>query len=185
MTAPTKSQRADERPTPDSATAPAADRATGTHTGTHTDTDTHTGPAGDPDTELRDLVRTQDDVTSQARRIVAGRVVAEAGDSPAAEGERTDRLVAATRADLLAELRGQEQEEARRQLAEAGRSGEDAAAAVVRGATAIVRSVVPAALVRPEDLVEAAYGLADQALRVTRRLALSVTAGLRDLGSAA
>jgi hypothetical protein len=187
MTAPTTSRRADEQPTPDSATAPADDRATGTHTDTHTHThtDTGTGPAGDPDTELRDLVRTQDDVTSQARRIVAGRVVAQAGDSPAAEGVRTDRLVAATRADLLAELRGQEQEEARRQLAEAGRNGEDAAAAVVRGATAIVRSVVPAALVRPEDLIEAAYGLADQALRVTRRLALSVTAGLRDLGSAA
>ncbi len=171
MTAPTTSQHADEQPTPDSGTAPVADR------------DDDSRP--DPDTELRDLVRTQDDVTSQARRIVAERVVAEADGSAAADGERTDRLVAATRADLLAELREQEQEQARRQLAEAGRNGEDAVAAVVRGMTTIVRSVVPAALVRPEDVIEAAYGLADQGLRVSRRLALSAAASLRDLGAVA
>ena len=171
MTPPTTSQRADEKSIPDGTTAPAAGRTAGPD------------PDPDPDTELRDLVRTQDDITSQARRIVAGRVVAHAGEAPV--DERADRLVAATRTDLLAQLREQEQEEARLQLAEAGRSGEDAVAAVVRGVTAVVRSVVPAALVRPEDLIEAAYGLADQGLRVTRRLALSATAGLRDLGATA
>ncbi len=172
MTTPTKDQRDPQAATETPAPARAA-----------TVGDTDTGPDTGPDTDLRDLVRTQDEVTSQARRIVAGRAVAHTGDAPV--GERADRLVAATRADLLAELREQEQEEARQRLAEAGRYGEDAVAAVVHGVTAVVRSVVPPALVRPEDLVEAAYGLADQGLRVARRLALSTVAGLRGLDTAA
>ncbi len=167
MTTPTKDQRDPQAAT--ETPAPARAATVGEH-------------AHDPDTDLRDLVRTQDEVTSQAWRIVAGRAVAHTGDAPV--GERADRLVAATRADLLAELREQEQE-ARQRLAEAGRHGEDAVAAVVHGVTAVVRSVVPPALVRPEDLVEAAYGLADQGLRVARRLALSTVAGLRGLDTAA
>jgi hypothetical protein len=166
-------------------TAPGKDQRTAQTTDTTPEPVPAPVPGADPHIELRDLVRTRDDVTTRARRIVAGQVVAHAGDPAATEGEHADRLVAQTRADLLAELRQQEQEEARRQLAEAGRNGEDAVAAVVRGMTAVVRSVVPPALVRPEDLIEATYGLADQGLRVARRLALSATAGLRDLRTAA
>ena len=42
----------------------------------------------------------------------------------------------------------------------------------------MVRSMVPATLLRPEDLIETSYALADQGLRVTRRLALTVAAAL-------
>jgi hypothetical protein len=56
---------------------------------------------------------------------------------------------------------------------------------VVPGITAIVRSTVPAALVRPEDASEATFGLAEQGLRVGRRLALSATSGVPSLTLAA
>jgi hypothetical protein len=56
---------------------------------------------------------------------------------------------------------------------------------VVHGLTTIVRSVVPAALVRPEDVIEATFALADQGLRVGRRLALTVTSSVRSLSLAA
>lgn len=42
-------------------------------------------------------------------------------------------------------------------------------------------SVVPAALVRPEDLIEATFSLADQGLRLGRSFALTVAASARDL----
>ena len=65
-------------------------------------------------------------------------------------------------------------------MAEATRSGEDAVAGMVQGITTIVRSIVPAALVRPQDVIEATYALADQGLRVGRRLALTVTSSMPD-----
>jgi hypothetical protein len=40
-------------------------------------------------------------------------------------------------------------------------------------------------LVRPEDVIEAGFALADQGLRVGRRLALTVTSGVRSLTKAA
>lgn len=85
------------------------------------------------------------------------------------------------RAELLGQLREQEQEQARRQLAAATRSSEDAAAGVVRSVTTIIGAIVPPALLRPEDLIEAAYVLADQGLRVTRRLALTFSSSVRGL----
>ncbi|MDP9429646.1 MAG: hypothetical protein M3Q47_12555 [Actinomycetota bacterium] len=106
------------------------------------------------------------------------------GNSPPTRDGETDdqhvhRLLTSTRADLLAELRQQEQ--ARRQLAEATRGSEEAVAGVVQGITTIVRSIVPAALVRPEDVIEATYALADHGLRVGRRLALTLTSNVRSL----
>ena len=56
---------------------------------------------------------------------------------------------------------------------------------VVRSVTTIVRTVVPAALVRPEDLIEAAFALADQGLRVSRQLALTLSSSVRSLTTAA
>ena len=96
-----------------------------------------------------------------------------------------ERLLDSARAGLLAQLREQEQERARRQLVEAARSGEEPSMGVVQGITTIVRSIVPAALVRPEDLIEATFALADQGLRVGRRVALTVTYSVRSLTLAA
>ncbi|SDO45856.1 hypothetical protein [Geodermatophilus sp. DSM 45219] len=133
--------------------------------------------------ELTELARTRDDAARRARQLVAGEVATRVPDGEEAD-QRAHRLLAAVRADLLAELRQQEQEQARRQLAEATRSSEDAVAGIVQGVATIVRSIVPAVLVRPEDVVEATYALADQGLRVGRRLALTATHSVRSLSLA-
>jgi hypothetical protein len=134
--------------------------------------------------EMEELARTQEDVAERARRLVAGELITAPSNGHADE-HRVERLREWARADLLAELRGQEQEQARRQLAAAARSGEDAVVGVVQGITTIVRSIVPAALTRPEEVIEATFALADQGLRVGRRLALTVTSSVRSLTAAA
>ena len=131
------------------------------------------------DSEIHELARTQDDVAQRARRLVAGELVRHVR-SGHGEGQRSDRLVDSVRADLRAELRGQEQG-ARQQLAVATRSSADAVAGLVRSVTTIVRSIVPAVLVRPEDAIEATFALADQGLRVGRRLALTMTTNVGSL----
>lgn len=128
---------------------------------------------------LDELSRAQEDLTHEIRQLVARDALAVPADSD--ERERAGRMVAVARAELLEQLRGQEQEQARRQLAQATRSGEEAVDGVVRSVTTVVRTLVPAALVRPEDLIEAVYSVADQGLRVSRRLALSVSSGVRSL----
>jgi hypothetical protein len=132
------------------------------------------------DEQLEELARTQDETAHRFRQLVAGQVLGEVSDREA-DDERAHRLVSSARQDLLTELRAEEQERARRELAEATRSSEDAVAGIVRGMTTVVRSVVPTALVRPEDVIEATFALADQGLRVSRRLALTVTGGVRSL----
>lgn len=133
--------------------------------------------------EVYELVRTQEDVAQRARRLVAGELVAAGLDGD--DRQRVDRLLEQARAGLLTELQEQEQERARRQLQDAARSGEEAVAGVVRSVTTIVRSIVPSALVRPDELIEATFVLADQGLRVGRRLALTVTSSVRGLSTAA
>ena len=136
------------------------------------------------DGEVHELARTQDDVAQRARRLVAGELTTSDlnGDD---EHERVDRLLEQARASMLAELRSQEQERARRQLQEAADHGEDAVAGVVQSITTIVRGVVPVALVRPEDVIEATFALADQGSRVGRRLALTMSSGVRSLSTVA
>ena len=134
--------------------------------------------------DVEDLARTQQDVAQRARQLVAGDLVVHSAPG-GGDDERGRRLLAAARADLLTELRSEEQEQARRQLVQATRSSEDAVAGLVQGITTIVRSIVPAALVRPEDVIEATFALADQRLRVGRRLALTVTSSVRSLSDAA
>jgi hypothetical protein len=134
--------------------------------------------------ELRELVRTQDDVAQRARELVTGDLVA-SGPNGDDERQRIERLLEQARSGLLVELREQEQERARQQLQDAARSSEDAVAGVVQSVTTIVRSIVPAALVRPNELIEATFVLADQGLRVGRRLALTVAGGVRTLSTAA
>jgi hypothetical protein len=140
-------------------------------------------PAG-LDGELQELAREQEDVAERARRVAAVELVTSPTNGRG-DDERVEELLDSARAGLLAQLRDQEQERARRQLAEAARSSEDAVEGVVRGITTIVRSIVPAALVRPNDLIEATFALADQGLRVGRRVALTVTSGVRSLTLAA
>ena len=136
------------------------------------------------DGEVGELARTQDDVAQRARRLVAGEL-ATSGLNGDDEHGRVDRLLEQARASMLAELRDQEQDRARRQLHEAARSGEDAVAGVVQSISTVVRSIVPAALVRPEDVIEATFALADQGLRVGRRLALTLSGSVRSLSTAA
>ncbi len=128
-----------------------------------------------------DLADMQEDTAEQAHQLTAVEVLTEARDSSPIGHERADQLRLSAREELLAELRSQEQEQARKQLAQATRSGEEAVAGLVRGIAVIVRSMVPAALLRPEDLIESSYALADQALRVTRSLALTVAGSARSL----
>jgi hypothetical protein len=144
--------------------------------------DADSSPAADPgraeENDLDELARTQEETTDRARELVASRVLQAARST---DGDAADRLVLAARRDLLAELRAQEQEEARRQLSAAADSSEDAVAGVVRGVVTIVRGVLPTAVTRPDELIETTYALADQGLRVVRRLALAVTGGVRDV----
>ena len=132
-----------------------------------------------PEASLAELARAQEELTHEIRQLVASQALEGAADGD--DRERTGQMVTVARADLLAQLREQEQEQARRRLAQAARSSEDAVDGVVRSVTTVVRALVPAALVRPEDLIEAAFTVADQGLRVTRRLALSMSSGVRGL----
>ena len=138
------------------------------------DTDqTGTGP------ELRELSRTRDEAEDRARELLAAEVLQSTRNG--SQDERARQLVLAVRRDLLVDLREQEQAQARRQLADAADSSEDAVAGLVQGVTTIVRSLLPAVLVRPEEAIETTFALADQGLRVARRLALVVTQNARTL----
>jgi hypothetical protein len=139
-------------------------------------------PAAGGADEMEELARTRDEAEDRARELLAAQVLQESRNG--SHDERARQLVLAVRRDLLAELREQEQEQARRQLASAADSSEDAVAGLVQGVTTIVRSLVPAVLVRPEEVIETTYALADQSLRVTRRLALVLTQSMRSLVTA-
>ncbi len=166
-------------PTPKSATTPAdaeSGRKRAEEDTARTDAaDDHAGRG----TELEELSRTRDEAEDRARELLAAQVLQESRNG--SHDERARQLVLAVRRDLLAELREQEQQQARQQLAAAADSSEDAVAGLVQGVTTIVRSFVPAVLVRPETVIETSYALADQGLRVTRRLALTVAGSARSL----
>lgn len=167
-------------PTKNNASTPPSAQAQGERPAAEGDT-TPTASSG----TLEELARDQEELTRQIRRVVAQQVLDHAdGDPDAAtadDRERAGRLVTVARAELLGQLQEQEQERARRQLAAATRSSEDAAAGVVRSVTTIIGTILPPALLRPEEMIEAAYLLADQGLRVTRRLALTFSSTLRGL----
>lgn len=173
MTAATKAHSATNTATTDTATP--------TRPGNGDQPAPGTGESGSPAT-LEQLARAQEELTHEIRSLVARQALDVASDDD--HRERAGHLVTVARADLLEQLREQEQEQARRQLAQATQSSEDAVAGVVRSVTMIVRTLVPTALVRPEDLIEAAYTVADQGLRVSRRLALSVSSSVRSLTAA-
>lgn len=129
--------------------------------------------------ELADLARAQGELTQEVRLHVARQLVE--NESDGGDEARVGKMLGDARSELQEQLLREEQERARRQLADAARNSEDAVAGVVHSVTTILRSIVPAALVRPEDLIEATYSLADQGLRVGRRLALTVSGGVREL----
>ena len=132
-----------------------------------------------PGAELEELARTRDEAEDRARELLAAQVLQEARNG--SHDERARQLVLAVRRDLLADLRDQEQRQARRQLAAAADSSEDAVTGLVQGVTTIVRSVVPGFLFRPEEVIETTFALADQGLRVARRVALAVAENARGL----
>ncbi len=129
--------------------------------------------------ELADLAHAQEDLTQEVRLHVARQLVHDESDG--GDEARVGKMLTDARSELQEQLLREQQERARRQLADAARNSEDAVAGVVHSVTTILRSVVPAALVRPEDLIEATYSLADQGLRVGRRLALTVSGSAREL----
>ncbi len=166
-------------PTPKSATTPAdaeSGRKRAEEDTARTDAaDDHAGRG----TELEELSRTRDEAEDRARELLAAEVLHAARNG--SHDERARQLVLAVRRDLLAELREQEQAQARRQLAAAADSSEDAVTGVAHGVTTIVRSLIPAVLVRPEEIIETTFALADQSLRVARRLALVVAGNMRSV----
>ena len=164
-------------PSPKSSTAP--DSGTSRRERTDDSPREDAEPAGGPRVEMEELVRTRDEAEDRARELLAAQVLQESRNG--SHDERARQLVLAVRRDLLVELREQEQQQARRQLAAAADSSEDAVTGLVQGVTTIVRSFVPAVLVRPEEVIETTYALADQGLRVARRVALVVTGNVRSL----
>lgn len=121
-------------------------------------------PPAASDSEIHELARTQEDVAQRARRLVAGELVRHVR-SGHGEEQRSDRC--STRSALTCPLNCvARSRSARQQLAVATRSSADAGVGFVGGVTTIVRSIVPAVLVRPEDAIEATFALADQGLRV-------------------
>ena len=164
-------------PSPKSPTAPVT-TATGPKPADENAPDPQARAAG-AGVELEELSRTRDEAEDRARELLAAEALQSARNG--SHDERARQLVLAVRRDLLTELRSQEQEQARRQLAAAADSSEDAVAGIVQGATTILRSFIPAVIVRPEEVIETAYALADQSLRVVRRLALDVTGSVRSL----
>ncbi|SNR65964.1 hypothetical protein [Blastococcus mobilis] len=128
-----------------------------------------------------ELAETREAADEDARRLAASDVLAEARDGGPVGDERVQELRRSARVELLTELRRQEQQQAREQLAWATRRGEDAVTGMVEGVAVVVRNVVPAALLRPEEVIETTYALADQGLRLTRRLALTVVSSIRSL----
>ena len=138
-------------------------------------------PAGSATDRLDELAEAQQDAADQAREVAAVEVLTEERNNGPVGQERAERLRLSARQELLAELRSQEQQQARQQLERAALGGEAAVAGLIEGIAVIVRTMVPAALLRPEDLIETSYALADQGLRVTRRLALTVAGSARSL----
>ena len=136
-------------------------------------------------TQLEELARAQEELTQEVRRLIARRGLPDEPDRGVEEREGAGRMLTAARSELLGELLNEQQEQARRQLADAARSSEEAVAGVINSITTILRTVVPAALVRPKDLIEATYAVVDQGLRVGRRLALTVGENARELTRAA
>jgi hypothetical protein len=129
--------------------------------------------------QLDDLARAQQELQQEARQLVVRELMDREPNGD--EEARGGRVLTAARAELLQQLIAEQQEQARRQLIDAARSSEDAVDGVVRSINSIVRTVVPAALVRPEGLIEGTFNLADQGLRISRRLALTLSAGVRNL----
>ena len=154
-------------------TTPSATNPKATETAAKRTPDADPKPITGSADEMEELARTRDEAEDRARELLAAQVLQESRNG--SHDERARQLVLAVRRDLLVELREQEQEQARRQLASAADSSEDAVAGLVQGVTTIVRSLVPAVFVRPEEVIETTYALADRSLRVTRRLALVVT----------
>ena len=129
--------------------------------------------------ELADLARAQGNLTQEVRLHVTRQLIE--NESDGGDEARVGKMLTDARSELQEQLSREQQERARRQLADAARHSEDAVAGVVHSVTTILRSIVPAVLVRPEDVIEATYSLADQGLWVSRRLALTISGSAREL----
>lgn len=130
---------------------------------------------------FRELAETREAAEEDARQLAAADVLTEARDGGPVDEERARRLRLSARQGLLTELRSQEQQQAREQLVRATHRGEEAVEGVIEGVAVVVRNIVPAALLRPEDIIETTYALADHGLRLTRRLALTIVGSVRSL----
>jgi hypothetical protein len=99
-------------------------------------------------------------------------------------GNGGQKLVTTARQQLVAQLADLDQEHAREQLLAATRSGEAAAAGAVQGVATLLRSVLPTGLIHPEEVIDTAFGLAEQGLRVLQRTAHELVGAARELAAA-
>jgi hypothetical protein len=102
----------------------------------------------------------------------------------ARNGSGGQQLLLIARQRLMAQLHELDQERGREQLAAASHNSEEAAAGALQGAVILLRSALPAAATRPEEVIDTAFGLAEHGIQVMRRVALEVVSAARELVAA-
>ena len=102
----------------------------------------------------------------------------------ARNGAGGQQLLLIARQRLMAQLHDLDQQRAREQLAAASHSSEEAAAGALQGAVILLRSALPAAATRPEQVIDTAFGLAEHGIQIMRRVALEVVSAARELVAA-
>ncbi len=96
-------------------------------------------------------------------------------------GAGGQQLLLTARQRLMAQLQDLDQERSRAQLVAASRGGEEAAACAVHAVVRLLRGALPAAVTRPDEVIDTAFDLAEQGLQVSRRVALEVISAAREL----
>ena len=140
-------------------------------------------PVERPDEEVQARAAELASAQRQAQELVLEQAVQrlrdELRDRP--NGAGGQQLLLTARQRLVTQLHDLDQQRARAQLVAAGRSGEEAVACTVQGVVRLLRGALPAAVTRPEEVIDTAFGLADQGLQVSRRIALEVVSAAREL----
>ncbi len=140
-------------------------------------------PVERPDEEVQARAAELASAQRQAQELVLEQAVQRLRDElrEPPNGAGGQQLLLTARQRLAAQLHDLDQERARAQLVAAGRSGEEAAACTVHGVVKLLRGALPAAVTRPEEVIDTAFGLADQGLQISRRVALEVVSAAREL----
>jgi hypothetical protein len=140
-------------------------------------------PVERPDEEVQARAAELASAQRQAQELVLEQAVQRLRDElrQPPNGAGGQQLLLTARQRLVDQLHDLEQERARAQLAVASRGGEEAAACAVHGVVRLLRGALPAAVTRPDEVIDTAFGLAEQGLQVSRRIALEVVSAAREL----